>query len=144
MNAYVTLKNKQEKEMNNFPMIFAFSKQQLIDGMKKLGLEPTDTNKLLDIGFGGFILKSDEQALDTLIAKHKAEFEKAMVDDETGENFIYEMFNYELDNHEFCITYEIEDTLDALDITLDDVKANPKLKHGLLMAIENQRSKYDM
>lgn len=144
MNAYVTLKTKQEKEMNNFPMIFAFSKQQLIDAMKKLGLEPTDTNKLLDIGFGGFILKSDEQALDALITKHKAEFEKAIADDETGENFIYEMFNYELDNHEFCITYEIEDTLDALDITLDDVKANPKLKHGLLMAIENQRSKYDM
>ena len=44
------------------------------------------------------------------------------------------MFLYELENHEYFITYELDDTLDALNLTLDEVLNSSTLKNGLLLA----------
>ena len=49
MNRYVELKRRQEKEVNEFPMFFAFSKEQFSEGMKKLGLEPDEKDKIYSI-----------------------------------------------------------------------------------------------
>ena len=37
-------------------------------------------------------------------------------------------FIYELANHEYCITYNVDDTLDALNITLEELKNDERLK----------------
>lgn len=60
----------------------------------------------------------------------------AIADDETGEGFIFEMFLYELDNHEYGYTGETEGALDALGYTADEVLENPKLKRGLGKAVQ--------
>ena len=39
------------------------------------------------------------------------------------------MFSYELANHEYCITYDIEPTLDALGLTLDEINKRAYLVH---------------
>lgn len=60
----------------------------------------------------------------------------AIDNDPDGTGFIYEMFYYELSNHEFDYTRELDDTLYALGYTLDDIKTNLKLKTGLEKAIK--------
>ena len=140
MNMYLEFKKQKEKDVNEFPFIFAFNNEQLIKGMKKLGLKETDTDKLLSIGNGGYIRKSDKQALSDMFEKHNENFKKAIKEDLTGEGFIYDMFNYELANHEYCITYEIDDTLDALGLTIEEIKNDSRLLHGLRKAIKNQEN----
>lgn len=138
MCEYSLLKRKHEKEFNEFPMMFAFDNRQFEEGMKKLGLTKDDTDKIYSIGGGGFIRKSDSKALDNLLDRHEDEMKEAIANDKTGEGFIFDMFDYELGNHEYCITYDIGPTLDALDLTYEYVKNNENLLKGLKLAIENQ------
>lgn len=135
MNQYKELKEKQQKRVDSFPMKFAFSDEQFNKAMHELGLEPNDTDKIISIGGGGFILKSDlkafEELFDTIDKEMKEEIEK----DKTGEHFIKDMFLYELENHEFGYTKELDDTLEALDLTKNEILKNERLKKGLLLAI---------
>ena len=138
-NKYLELKRRHVKEVNDFPFIFAFSQEQLNEGMKKLGLNATDTDKILSIGYGGYIRKSDKENFFSLNERQEKELKDAIQNDTTGENFIYDMFDYELSNHEYCITMDVSDTLDALGLTIDEVNNNPNLLKGLQKAIKNQK-----
>ncbi|SCJ53455.1 Uncharacterised protein [uncultured Clostridium sp.] len=140
MNMYSKLKKQHQKEINEFPFIFAFTKEKLIENMAKLGLKKDETNKLLSLGGGTFIRKSDKEKLNQMFNRHEEELKKAINEDLTGEGFIYQMFDYELANHEYCITYELDDTLNALGLTIDEIQNDDKLLHGLKKAIENQKS----
>lgn len=67
--------------------------------------------------------------------RHEAELEAAIEEDKTGEGFIYEMFLYELENHEYGYTRDTEDTLAALGYTADEVLGTPRLKRGIEKAV---------
>ena len=138
MNTYKVLKEKRQQEVNSFPIAFAFSDQQFDEGMRKLGLNPTDTDKVYSIGGGGFIRKTDSNALHEMFERHEREIQEAIAADITGEGFIFDMFNYELDNHEYVITYDVTDTLEALGLTVDDINNNPLLAKGLELARKAQ------
>ena len=138
MCKYSVLKRRHEKEFNAFPMAFAFSDKQFAEAMKKLGLEVTDTDKIYSAPGGGFYKKTDSKALHDLMDRHEKEMADAIASDKTGENFIFDMFNYELANHEFCITYDTEPTLDALGLSLEDIGKNLNLQVGLRDAIRSQ------
>lgn len=139
-NNYLALKERQQKEVNDFPMFFAFSDKQFEEGMKKIGLDPSDTDKIYKFGStGGFYKKTDSQALKDMFNRHDEEMNKAIEEDKTGEGFIYEMFNYELANHEYCVTYEVDDTLRALGLTIEEVNDDTRLSHGLNKARKNQQ-----
>ena len=120
MNDYLSLKNKHEKEFNEFPMVFAFNDEQFKEGMKSLGLKITDTDKVYRGIAGGFYKKTDSKRLKDLLKKHATEMKEAIMADTTGEGFIYDMFNYELANHEYCVTMSIESTIDALGLTIEE------------------------
>ena len=49
-NSYMELKHRQQREVDAFPIGFAFSKEQFDEQMIKLGLKPTDTDKIYSIG----------------------------------------------------------------------------------------------
>ena len=136
MNQYRVLKEKHQKEINNFPLMFAFSKKQFAEGMKKLGLNETDTDKILSIGGGGYMKKSDEKAFDDMIAKHESERKEAINNDIDSTGFIFDMFHYELNNHEYGYTWDTSDTLDALGYTQEEINQNEKLSKGLKLAIK--------
>lgn len=138
MNRYLEMKERQQKEFNEFPMFFAFSNEQFADGMKKLGLKPNQTNKLYSMGMGGYYKKDDAPKLHEMRRRHDSEFREAIKADETGEGFILEMFKYELANHEYCITYDVSDTLDALGLTVEEVNSNKALLHGLNLGVKEQ------
>lgn len=135
MNQYRVLRDRQQAEVDAFPFMFAFSQKQFDEGMvSRLGLKPTDTHLILSIGGGGYIRKSDRDALHDMLNRHAAEMQAAVDADETGEGFVLDMFVYELDNHEYSYTYDLEPTLDALGLSLEQVVADRKLANGLYLA----------
>lgn len=141
MSEYYKLKEKYQNEVNAFPMFFAFDNNQFAEGMKKLGLEVTDTDKIYSISEGGYIRRTDNDALADLINRNEAAMNKAIAEDKTGLGFIYDMFKYELDNHEYGYTYDVEETLNALNLTYDDVINDPHLSVGLKKAMEEIESR---
>lgn len=139
MNPYVELKNKHQKEINDFPFGFAFSKSQFDDMMiNKFGLTPEDTDKICRIGGGCYIRKADEKALDEMFKRHSQERRAAMEEDPCG--YCYHMFDYELANHEYNYTRDVTDALDALGLTYEEVKANKGMHDILMKAIKHQES----
>lgn len=136
---YLKLKEKHQKEVNDFPFGFAFSNEQFKDMMKKFGLKEKDTDKIYSIGAGGYIRKTDSEAMHNMFKKHREEIENEIKNDKDGTGFIYEMFRYELSNHEYCVTYDIEPTLDALGLTLDEINKHQNLVMGLKKALDEYK-----
>ena len=143
MNAYQEMKARQQKEFDAFPMGAAFSNQQFKDMMEKWGLTVNDTDKIISIGGGCYIRKTDKEALCALINRLNNEKENAIAADLTGDGFIFDMFVYELANHEYCITYDLEDTLDALGLTAEQINADKRLTHSLNKAIKHYLKNYE-
>lgn len=139
MNSYLELKKKHQEEVNNFPMMFAFSNEQFDEGMKEFGLEPTATDKICSIGAGGFCKKTDAESLHNMFERHDKEMKQAIDDDKTGEGFIYEMFYYELSNHEYTYTWNVEDAINSVGLTIDEVNNNKRLLKGLRKACKDQK-----
>lgn len=132
MNKYMELKNKIQKEVDEFPMGFAFSNEQFEKMKEELGVK--EDSELLSIGAGGFIRKTDKEAFNELFNNKAKRIDEAIAEDKTGEGFIKDMFLYELANHEYCVTYDLEDTLYALDLTYDEVMNDERLLRGLTLA----------
>ena len=136
MNNYKKLKDLQEKEMNAFPIGAAFSDKQFTEMMNDWGLTVDDTDKISSLGAGCFIRKSDKDAFLEMAERHTKEMQDAIAADKSGNGFIYDMFIYELANHEYCITYDLTETLDALNLTAEQVNADKRLLHGLNKAVK--------
>ena len=135
MNRYADLKQRQQQEFSAFPMQFAFSNQQFAEGMAALGLKPADTDKIYKVPGGGFYRREDGSRLKTMMDRFDQELNEAVAGDKTGDGFIYEMFLYELNVHEYGYTMDTEDTLDALGYTVEEVLGNPRLKRGIEKAV---------
>jgi hypothetical protein len=138
------MKEIHQCEVNAFPLKFAFSNKQFEEGMKELGLLLDDTDKVYKLGdTGGFYLRSDADRLHEMFDRHEKEMQDAIDSDITGEGFILEMFSYELSNHEYVITHDVEDALNALGIEMADVEKDPRLLHGLELAKKKQWEEYE-
>lgn len=135
MNRYEELKQRQQAEFAAFPMQFAFSDEQFAEAMAALGLAPTDVDKVYKAPGGGIYRREDSQRLKDMMDRFDRELQEAVAADETGEGFIYEMFLYELDAHEYGYTMDTEEALDALGYTAKEVLGNPRLKRGIEKAV---------
>ena len=62
------------------------------------------------------------------------ELQEAIANDSTGDGFIYEMFLYELESHEYGYTRDPEEALDALGYTWEQVQEDTKLLNGFAKA----------
>lgn len=137
MNKYAELKRRHEDEVSKLPIRFAFSARQFAEIMTKWGLSPDDTYKIYRFGdTGGFYLRKDAELIRETFYRHERELKGAIDADKTGDEFIYDMFLYELRNHEYCITYDYEDTLNALGLTHKDLEKHSNLKHGISKAAQ--------
>lgn len=143
MNTYRQLKNRQQKELDAFPLGAAFSNKQFEEMMQGWGFAVDETDKIISIGAGCFIRKSDKEAFFNMFERHNKEMQDAIAADATGDGFIYDMFYDELANHEYCITYDLDETLDALNLTAEQVNADKRLLHGLNKAEKNYLKNYD-
>lgn len=134
MMDYRTMREKHQQEVNEFPLGFAFGDKQFEEMMRKWGLDAkkkSDLAKVSHLFAGAYILKKDIPAYKEMSRRHSKEYEAAIAADKTGDGFCYEMFDYELRNHEFGYTGDYEDTLDALGLTWEQVQSQENLKHGL-------------
>ncbi len=95
-------------------LFWAFSNQQLDEGMKE---NNCTTKDLISIGAGGFILRTELQGFKDLLAKHDLERKEL----KKNEKELFKALVYELNNHEYCITYNPNDALDALGLTKEEV-----------------------
>ena len=96
---YLDLKQRHQKEVEDFPIAYAFNGKQLKEAIAKLGATKQEVTTL---GYGTVIKRSDIPALDELMENHRHELKMAMKDKE----FAYEAFLYEMDNHEYAINFD--------------------------------------
>ena len=134
---YQEMKRRHEKEYNDFVegrIFFAFSNKQFDEGMERIGLKPTDTDKIYSIGAGGFILRSESKAHKEMANRFAREEKEAIANDKDGTGYIREMFEYEMNNHEYGYTGDISDTLDCLGLTIEEINNNEALLNGFKIA----------
>ena len=136
MNKYQEMKDKNLKKIEAFPYGFAFSKEQFKQMMEKWGLKETDIDKIYSIGGGGYIRRSDIEKHNKMWDEINKEEQELIKQDKTGEGFIKDMFLTELLDHEYGYTQELDATLDALNLTYDEIMKTPNLKNGLELAIK--------
>lgn len=137
---YRELKEKHQNEFNSFPKGFAFTQEQLKNEIERLGV--SSESDLIGIAGGtGFIRKSDKDAYIEMTRRHIKENKESM----KNYDFAFDAFLYELNNHEYVITYDADDAIDALGLSSADFEANPVLLKALKAArnhIDINRSSY--
>jgi len=119
MNKYLLLKKQIEKKINNFNNFFAFNEEQLNEGLKKLNCEKKD---LISFGYGEFINKKDKEDYIKMWKEIK-QMEKEFLNEDKN---LFEALCYELNNHEYAYTNELEPTLDCLNLTYEKLTDNQK------------------
>lgn len=97
--AYLKLKEKQEKELNDFPIAYAFDGKQLEEALEKLGASKEEC--VTYMGMGDVMKKADVPKFKEMLKRHKEEIFEAMKDDDFAEG----AFLYEMDNHEYAINW---------------------------------------
>ena len=133
-NLYLEVKKKNEELMNKTfegTVFFAFSDKQFEEGMAKIGAK--DSSELYAMPGGGYYKKTDSPKIKQMFDEMEANEEKAL--EEGGAEYAFQMFAYELSNHEFGYTMDIEDTLDALGYEAEEIGKNPVLYAGLERAL---------
>ena len=138
MNMYIMYKREKQQKINNFPMMFAFSKEQLENGKIKLGVK--DNNELLSIGGGGFIRKIDKEEFNNLIIQLDNELKEKLNNDE----FLFQALLYEIANHEYCYSYDLTDSLEVLGLKENDVRADKRMNNILNKAIREYKNNLDI
>jgi len=122
LETYQALKTRQADEFNNFKGIFfAFSNEQFTKGMKKIGFDNENDlkEKIVSLGAGGYMRKDKREAFRNMCNRHDEEKSQRKKD----EKFLIESLVYELRNHEYCITGEIEPALNALGYDIKDINS---------------------
>lgn len=136
MSKYLELKNDNQKKFDDFAKehiywIFAFSNKQFEEKLKEYDLTKND---IVSIGAGGFIKKEHKELyLQEMNRLDDNDAFKQIINDDAE---VKKAFIYELANHEYCITYNVDDTLDALGITEEEIKKDARLKKILKEAIK--------
>lgn len=136
---YNEMKERHQKLIDKLPLKFAFSDEQFERAMIELGLTKDDTDKVVGIGGGGFCLLETAEKLKNYCKQFHEEETKAFKDDD----FLRSAFEYELANHEYIITYELEDTLNALNISKEEYSKNDRYKKIMKEAIKNYKEEME-
>ena len=130
MNLYLQEKRNLEEKMKSFNdvLFWAFSNKQFEEGIEKVKASPE--NKVVSIGAGGYILKTKVKEY----FKMFEDYDEKMKELRKNKEFMIDAFLEELSNHEYIVTYSIEDTLNALDITYEELESSQILKEALTIA----------
>ena len=138
METYKEMKDRHQAEVNALPLAFAFSEKQYRDKLAEWQITPEEAKAgaIIGIGNGGFIRASDRDLVISTFERIADEEAAAIAADQDGAGYIYQMFLYELNNHEYSYTGDIDETLDALHISNKDLAENPALLNGLNLALK--------
>lgn len=108
--AYLDIQKRQQKELEDFPIAYAFNKEQLDEALRKLGVNSV-TECVSVMGHGDVVKRTDAPKLLAMLHRHTKELQDAM----KNEEFAEAAFLYEMDNHEYAINWDGDaDVLSAL------------------------------
>lgn len=113
---YKQTKDLIQQNFNNFPIKWAFNDSQLKQVLIDLGV--TSTKELCKVMSGGLIRKTDSEAFGKMLKDN----EKILTDflNSSYENF-FDAILYELHNHEYSYSYEVEPALNALGLDYNEL-----------------------
>lgn len=136
MIRYEELKDSQGEKIDAFLMkyaFFAFNEDQFREGLRKLGVPEEEAGaRLYRMGdTGGYYLKERAEEYRKLWEELDKEIRDAIHDPETGPEFAFQMFHYELLNHEYGYTGDTWETLNGLGLTLEEIQADPIMSEAL-------------
>ena len=137
MNEYLKDKKTSGDAFNEFMNNsggYAFSESQFKEMKEKLNVKNDD--ELLSIGLGGFILKSKKDEFKNILNLINSKQNTIKEKMKASYKYAYDAFMYELNNHEYIITYDILDTLHALELKHDEINQHKTLKQALKDASE--------
>ena len=138
METYKQMKDRHQSEVNALPLAFAFSHDRYLERLAEWNITEEEANNgaIIGIGGGGFIRSSDRDLVIGTFERIHDETEAAIAADTTGDGFIYQMFLYELNNHEYSYTGDVDETLNALGLTWEEMGDKPALLNGLNKALK--------
>lgn len=128
---YKETKDYIQKKVNDFPYMWAFSNQQFAELKKREQVEDKD---LMQLNTGAIIRKTDLERHRKLSAEINDLMEKGYKD----YNYCLEMFRYELANHEYGYTWDLDDTIHGLGIE-DELEKNEIMSKALMVASKEIR-----
>jgi hypothetical protein len=119
MQTYQQFKTNKSKEWSKLKGIFyAFSDDQFNEGIANIGITKDEVKeKLYNLGGGGYILKSESKDMERMLQNASDELDAILNDKKQ----LLDALSYELMNHEYCITYDTSDALDALGLNESDI-----------------------
>lgn len=125
MENYKQLKARHTKEINEFyGLFFAFDNETFYKRLADFGYSNAKELNLKEIvvyiGAGGYLIKSKVQDWNDLYKKQDKELKEFKKHEkELIKGIVYEMFN-----HEFCITYDMQDALDCFSLKYSELDKN--------------------
>lgn len=131
---YLDLVERHRKEVEDFPIAYAFNDKQLKEALKKLGVESID--ECVTVFGHGDILKKENAKPFIEMLKHQS---KEMQDKlKADPEFAEAAFLYEMDNHEYAINWDgDDDVLRCFGMDWEDIQ-----EAGLQLAYEAARRKH--
>ena len=130
---YLDLQKRHQKELEDFPIAYAFNDKQLEEALEKLGA--TKEECITIFGHGDIVKRENAKPFIKMLERHTQEIKKKLAEDV---EFAEAAFLAEMDNHEYAINWSAdEDVLDCFCIDWDFIR-----KHGLQMAYDSARNKH--
>lgn len=131
---YLDLKERHRKEVNEFPIAYAFNDQQLKDALVKLGAKSKDECVTV-FGHGDIVKKENAKPFIEMLERHSKEIKDRLIADK---EFAEAAFLYEMNNHEYAINYDGDgDVLSCFGMDFNDLE-----DFGLADAYRQARHKH--
>ena len=116
--AYLDLQEKHRKELNEFPIAYAFNDEQLKEALEKLGAKSVDECVTV-MGSGDIVKKENGKPFLDLLKRQVKEVQDLLLSDV---DIAEAAFLYEMDNHEYAINWSgDEDVLRCFGLDEDDL-----------------------
>ena len=116
--AYLDLQEKHRKELNDFPIAYAFNDKQLQEALEKLGAKSVDECVTV-MGSGDIVKKENGKPFLDLLKRQVKEVQDLLLSDM---DIAEAAFLYEMDNHEYAINWSgDEDVLRCFGLDEDDL-----------------------
>lgn len=130
---YLELQKRHQKELEEFPIAYAFNDKQLEEALEKLGATRDECVTVFD--HGDIVKRTDAKALVKLLEDQREEMLQRIRDDV---EFAEAAFLYEMDNHEYAINWDGDaDVLGCFGITFEKIN-----RWGLQHAWTSARNKH--
>lgn len=130
---YLDLLDRQRKEIEEFPIAYAFNDKQLEEALVKLGA--TKDECVTIFGHGDIVKKENAKPFIEMLKRHTKEVQEKLKADL---EFAEAAFRYEMDNHEYAINWDgDDDVLRCFGMDYDDLR-----EAGLQLVYEKARRQH--